>query len=186
MKNESPSLPTYCRACGRSIDPRAVLCPSCGVAQAPAGAVLASRSGEKSPAIAILISFIWPGSGHLYLGRSEKAIVLMIASFLMFCLAFTALFPIALLVDLALAIYAMFDANRLAKTSGSMTAASDPTGPAPGWHRDPLGESTWRWWSGHGWTESTSEGQTGEERLWSRPPSPPPSASPATDDPNTP
>jgi hypothetical protein len=66
----------FCRACGTQIDARAVICPRCGVAQAPLhNALLPGAPNQKSVALAILLSFLWPGAGHLYVGSdTEKGI----------------------------------------------------------------------------------------------------------------
>src|SRR4051794_27303242 len=87
------SMPTaFCRACGQSIDARAVICPKCGVPQsAVAPTPFAPQTPEeKSPGLAILLSFLWPGSGHLYVGSdTEKGIAFTCISGLCFLISLT-------------------------------------------------------------------------------------------------
>src|ERR1700754_4483955 len=83
----------FCRACGRGLDPRAVVCPACGVAAPPiartfAPAVLPREA--KSAGVAMFLSFLWPGAGHLYLeDTGAKAIVFPVVSALCFLLSLT-------------------------------------------------------------------------------------------------
>ena len=67
----------------------------------------------KSPGIAVLISFFWPGAGHLYVeGPTTRAILLMIGTFVGLCLT---LVLVGALLLLGLAIYTMIDAHKLAQ-----------------------------------------------------------------------
>ena len=106
----------FCRACGRGLDPRAVICPACGVAQQPiartfAPAVLPPEA--KSAGVAMFLSFLWPGAGHLYLeDTGAKAIVFTVVSALCFLLSLTIIgLVISLPVWLGCAIYTMIDAS---------------------------------------------------------------------------
>ena len=116
----STTAVTYCRACGNSLDPRAVICLRCGVGTGgmtpynPPTAL--SGQQPKSSAVAILLSFIFPGAGHLYIGGSnDKAIAFMVVSGVNLLLAFTVIW---LLIGFPLwvgtAIYTMVDSNKLA------------------------------------------------------------------------
>jgi hypothetical protein len=112
----------YCRACGSQLDPRAVICPRCGVAAAgqmtssdPTAAP--SSPQPKSSAVAILLSFLFPGAGHLYIGGSnDKAIAFMVVSGVNVVLSLTLFWlVIGLPLWLGTAIYTMVDSNTLAK-----------------------------------------------------------------------
>jgi TM2 domain-containing membrane protein YozV len=114
----SSTLVTYCRACGKSLDPRAVICPRCGVGTGgmtpynPSTAL--SGQQPKSSAVAILLSFIFPGAGHLYMG-DDKAIAFMVVSGVNLLLAFTVIWlVIGFPLWIGTAIYTMVDSNKLA------------------------------------------------------------------------
>jgi uncharacterized RDD family membrane protein YckC len=49
MGAEAPSLSTYCRACGKQIDPRAVICPACGVPQSGVVPSVGTSSARTTP-----------------------------------------------------------------------------------------------------------------------------------------
>jgi hypothetical protein len=106
--------PTFCRACGGGIDSRAAICPRCGVAQA----VIPNLSEAKSVGLAIFLSFLWPGVGHLYAGGdTEKGIVFTCISGLCFLMGLLTFFlGIALIpVWFATAVYTMIDSAKLVK-----------------------------------------------------------------------
>ena len=106
---------TFCRACGTRVDHRASICPSCGVAQT--GAQHGGTTEQKSPGLAIFLSFIWPGVGHLYAGRdTEKGIVFTCISGLCFLLSWTIIgLIITVPVWFGTAVYTMIDVNRVMK-----------------------------------------------------------------------
>lgn len=114
------SLPTYCRACGKQIDPRAVICPACGVAQAGVtpGAAVGAAIGpsRKEPGLAILFSFFFAGAGELYAGDSSgKTIAFLVVATVAWLCAFTVvLIPISFLC-IPVFIYSMVNSSRLAK-----------------------------------------------------------------------
>ena len=65
-------MKTYCRACGNEIDPRASLCPGCGVRQ---------RIGSsKDRVTAILLAFLFGGIGvhKFYLGQFGQGLLYFI------------------------------------------------------------------------------------------------------------
>lgn len=54
---------------------------------------------EKSSGIAVLLTVIWPGAGHLYLGLTKKAVPFVVANAIGFVLAWTVvLFPISFVI----------------------------------------------------------------------------------------
>lgn len=105
----------YCRACGIQLDPRAVVCPACGVAQAvyPAPPIQSQYPQRKDPVVAIILSFLCAGLGHLYVGEDEtsKGAVLIVCYGVS---AFFSLFLIGIPFLLGLWIYAMISANTAA------------------------------------------------------------------------
>lgn len=115
------SLVTYCRACGKRIDPRAVVCPRCGVAQAvmPARVIAPGSSvapSRKEPGLAIIFSLFFAGAGELYAGDSSgKTIALLIVAGIAWLCAFTwVLLPVTLLC-IPVFIYSTLRASRLVK-----------------------------------------------------------------------
>jgi hypothetical protein len=116
-KPETP-LSAYCRACGKQIDPRAVICPQCGVPQTiGSGEFVPDRPSAKSVGLAIFLSFIWPGAGHLYVGiETDKGIAFTCVSGLCFLISWTI---IGLLVTVPVwfgtALYTMLDSSKAAR-----------------------------------------------------------------------
>ena len=74
LKGEETPQTKFCQNCGKKIDINAEICPHCGVrvARAPS-------SEEKNVLLAAILSFIFPGLGHLYLGLNTKAVSFIIA-----------------------------------------------------------------------------------------------------------
>jgi TM2 domain-containing membrane protein YozV len=120
MDTEAPTLAAFCRACGKQIDPRAVICPDCGVPQAgvqPARtAVSTTGPSRKEPGLAILFSFLFAGAGELYAGDSSgKTIALLCMATVAWLCAFTfILLPVTFLLIPAF-IYSMVNSSRLVK-----------------------------------------------------------------------
>jgi TM2 domain-containing membrane protein YozV len=72
--NNAVSMPgAFCYACGRGVDVRAEICPSCGVRQRRA-------AGHKSRIAAALLAFFLGGFGihKFYLGRVGWGIVYLL------------------------------------------------------------------------------------------------------------
>ncbi|WP_292751393.1 zinc-ribbon domain-containing protein [Methanobrevibacter sp.] len=64
----------FCQNCGKKIDINAEICPHCGVRVANRPA-----SEEKNVLLSPILSFLFPGLGHLYLGLSKKGISFILA-----------------------------------------------------------------------------------------------------------
>ena len=64
----------FCQNCGKKIDINAEICPHCGVRVANFGS-----SEEKNVLLSAILSFLFPGLGHLYLGLNKKGISFIIA-----------------------------------------------------------------------------------------------------------
>ncbi len=65
----------FCQSCGKKIDINAEICPHCGVRVANFN----TPSEEKSALLAAILSFLFPGLGHIYLGLTKKGISFIIA-----------------------------------------------------------------------------------------------------------
>jgi TM2 domain-containing membrane protein YozV len=70
---KAPALGSYCSGCGNPVHDQAIVCPRCGVptrgaAQATTAAVTVALN-SKSSAAAILLSLVFTGAGHWYVGR---------------------------------------------------------------------------------------------------------------------
>ena len=116
--------PTFCRACGSPIDSRASICPKCGVAQHAVNLSVLSTQEPKSVGLAIFLSFIWPGVGHLYSGsQTEKGIVFTCISGLLFLISLT-IFGLILTIPawFGMAIYTMIDSNKIVKAQNQQLA----------------------------------------------------------------
>ena len=64
----------FCQTCGKKININAEICPYCGVRVA--GVV---PSEEKNVLLAAILSFLFPGLGHLYNGLTKKGVSFIIA-----------------------------------------------------------------------------------------------------------
>ncbi|WP_458456125.1 zinc-ribbon domain-containing protein [Methanobrevibacter sp.] len=64
----------FCQNCGKKIDINAEICPHCGVRVANRPA-----SEEKNVLLSAILSFVFPGLGHLYLGLNMKGISFIVA-----------------------------------------------------------------------------------------------------------
>ncbi len=64
----------FCQNCGKKIDINAEICPHCGVRVANVAAYQ-----EKNSLLAAILSFLFPGLGHIYLGLNKKGISFIIA-----------------------------------------------------------------------------------------------------------
>jgi TM2 domain-containing membrane protein YozV/ribosomal protein L37E len=93
----------FCSSCGKELDVDWNACPNCGFAMnsairletpknltshtqhtiPPVQQVVMMQQDPKSMGIALLLNFIWPGAGHLYLDHSRG---LLYAMFSLACL----------------------------------------------------------------------------------------------------
>lgn len=75
----TPGVKTYCRACGKEIDPRAAVCPNCGV---PTAVSESAPAGSKSWLVALLLSIFLGelGIDRFYLGKIGTGILKLITA----------------------------------------------------------------------------------------------------------
>lgn len=91
----------FCQSCGEKINVNAEICPHCGVrVMAP------TVTSEKNTAVAALLSFIFPGLGHLYLNLNTKGISFIIAYVVSMILVFIL---IGLILMIVVWLWAMID-----------------------------------------------------------------------------
>jgi ribosomal protein L40E/TM2 domain-containing membrane protein YozV len=121
----------FCFRCGAEIFEDAEICPKCGVRQhkhagkspepqqpQPSGSSASPPRGHVNSGLAILLSFFWPGLGHVYLGDIMFGLFVMVMYTIVWGLAIlTAL--ICSPLPLILWIWAMYDSNNLAKRINS-------------------------------------------------------------------
>ena len=65
----------FCQSCGEKININAEICPHCGVRVAN----ISSSSDEKNVLLSAILSILFPGLGHLYLGLDKKGISFILA-----------------------------------------------------------------------------------------------------------
>ena len=78
---QDETLTKFCQSCGKKININAEICPYCGVRVAG----VAPRD-EKNVLLAAILSFIFPGLGHLYNGLNKKGVSFVIAYIVSFIL----------------------------------------------------------------------------------------------------
>ncbi len=83
--------PPRCRFCSTILEPPGHICGHCNAPQAiaPAPSMALGGVAAKSPGIAVLLSFIWLGAGHLYAGQVGLGVALMVFDAFLVLLAFT-------------------------------------------------------------------------------------------------
>ena len=64
----------FCSNCGNEVNINAVVCTNCG-----ASVSRGNTYGEKSVAVAALLSVVFPGVGHFYIGLNQKGIMFLVA-----------------------------------------------------------------------------------------------------------
>ncbi len=94
------TVPARCRACRAALTPPGHVCTACGTSQVmvqqPFPPVVVAA---KSPGVAVLLSFIWLGAGHLYANKTGLGVALMVYDA---CLVVLALSLIGLILALPL------------------------------------------------------------------------------------
>ena len=73
IQEEEPQT-KFCQSCGKKININAEICTHCGVRVANI-----RSSEEKSVVLSAILSFLFPGLGHLYIGLTKKGISFIIA-----------------------------------------------------------------------------------------------------------
>jgi TM2 domain-containing membrane protein YozV len=117
-----PAPGAFCRACGRGIDQRAVICPQCGVATGhgqQAGTVVVS--GAKSGGVAVILSLLITGAGHWYTGEVGRGFAFFGGAILA---AFSLAFLIGIVALPAVWIWAAIDANKSAERHNRRVASA--------------------------------------------------------------
>ena len=126
-KEFAPGSRSFCSACGRQIDPRAMVCPNCGVAAggalAASAAMAALTMRHKSTGMAILLSLFLPGAGQFYVGRTGRGIAFFCAAVVSYVLIIVL---IGLILVPAVVIWAAVDANKLANAYNAQLLAGVP------------------------------------------------------------
>lgn len=95
----------FCKYCGEKIDAEAEICPKCGVR-------LKNPVSEKNPAIALVLSLIFPGIGQLYNEQNHKCLMLIIGAIIS---AILTVIIIGFLLYFLIWIYGMYDAYKSAQ-----------------------------------------------------------------------
>jgi TM2 domain-containing membrane protein YozV len=115
-----PALGAYCGACGSPVHPQAMVCPHCGVACAGAaqatGAAVAIALTAKSTAAAVLLSLVFTGAGHWYVGRIGRGFAFFAAAVVCWLLVFVV---VGLVLLPIVGIWAAIDASKCAQQHNS-------------------------------------------------------------------
>lgn len=113
---KAPVLGNYCGGCGSPLHPQAMVCPRCGVASAGAaqatGAAVAVALSAKSTAAAVLLSLVFTGAGHWYVGRVGRGFAFFAAAVVSWLLVF---FVVGLVLLPIVGIWAAIDASKCAQ-----------------------------------------------------------------------
>jgi len=117
-KNQQKNAKKFCFKCGAEIFEEAEICPKCGVRQptqtseAKPAQVISSK-GNASPGAATILSFLFPGLGHIYLGDIFFGLIFMILYACSWGLAFITAF-ICSPIPIIAWIWSMYDSYNLA------------------------------------------------------------------------
>lgn len=114
----------YCQNCGKQIPEGGNFCPECGFATPNGPTGTGASSGcmdstsammmhKKSEGLALLLSLIITGLGHIYIGKTDKGVALLIVQIV--CLVVGAFLLIPWIVSVVLWIYGMYDSYVMAK-----------------------------------------------------------------------
>ncbi|MFC7229372.1 hypothetical protein N0B31_18375 [Salinirubellus salinus] len=111
---ERESDTVYCRECGAEILRAAEICPECGVRQRapPNSQAVESLLDGRNPLVAVLLSALFPGLGHVYAREVEMGLFFAVS----FVLSLLSLFVfVGFLLVPAIWIYAAYDAAKTAQ-----------------------------------------------------------------------
>lgn len=92
----------FCSNCGKEVNVNAVVCTNCGASVYRGNAY----GEEKNVAVAALLSIVFPGLGHFYIGLNQKGIMFIIAYIVS---AILILLVIGFLLVIAVWIWALID-----------------------------------------------------------------------------
>ncbi len=117
-KNQQINAKKFCFKCGAEIFEEAEICPKCGVRQfTPVSEVnvssVTSSRGTTSPGIATILSFLFPGLGHIYLGDIFFGLIIMVLYACSWGLAILTAF-ICSPIPILLWLWSMYDSYNLA------------------------------------------------------------------------
>lgn len=124
MGSEPADDRVFCRDCGERINPRAEICPACGVRQRPPPAGATDGVPQKHPGLAAVASFLVPGLGQIYNGQIGKGLVLLVV------VVGLAITIVGLVVAIPLWIWQIYDAYRTADEGGPTAIEREPPDPA--------------------------------------------------------
>ncbi|MBR2665776.1 DUF4870 domain-containing protein [Methanobrevibacter sp.] len=97
----------YCRNCGFKLEGDFKFCPNCGYnLKAPVKSKNVSLDKEKNTLLAVVLSVLLPGMGHMYLGLDNTGAILLIAYIVSLILI---LFVIGLALALIVWVWALVD-----------------------------------------------------------------------------
>ena len=93
----------FCRTCGKPVAATAAICLTCGTSQQSSSRPLATGATyapePKSAGVAILLTVLFPGAGHLYIGNTRKGTPFVIANAVGFIFALTLiLLPVGVVI----------------------------------------------------------------------------------------
>lgn len=109
--------PPRCRACTAVLTPPGHVCQGCGSAQAaPAQQQMVVPGPTRSAGVAVLLSILWLGAGHLYAGRIASGLVLMIWDAILVLCSF---FVVALVITVPLWIISVIPVAMLAANAAT-------------------------------------------------------------------
>ena len=128
----TPTNGSYCSGCGSAIHPQAVVCPRCGVPTVSAaqatGAAMNVALNSKSTGLAILLSLVFTGAGHWYVGRIGRGVAFFAAAFISGVLILAA---VGLFILPIIWVWAAIDANKCAQTHNRLLLESAGTQARP-------------------------------------------------------
>jgi hypothetical protein len=97
------------------VDPRAVICPKCGVQTGRAITTIGGlHSDAKSGNTAVLLSFLMTGAGHWYTGEVGRGFAFF-GAMVLAALTLSVVFVIGVVALLAVSIWAAIDSNQSAQ-----------------------------------------------------------------------